>query len=334
MRFLRIKDKINLPNILKVFVSLAIVLIITAVVIGMINFIQTKQERKAIADINISIANEGLAAHTKELIQNYSKKYPQTKNIIVCDSLGNVLFKANDQLLNGKTTFVPESVEGYVGIFKQKNGNSWFVTDFKDAFPLRLKPDMRGGSSKNQGRVMGGKPFGARENRMQKGRTDRAEGFLGQEQYVRSHIESKDKLFLNNYTIKANDKEFNVYFISTSFRENGLMKVIFVINAAFRMVLMLLWVLVAVWVFLDSRERRLHYVFWGLLSIITGFIGLVIYLVFKNLLHFCHSCKSNVSKDSNFCPACGSGLKLKCSSCGQTMKMGNDYCPNCGVKQE
>jgi hypothetical protein len=333
MRILRMKGRINLINILKVFVALAVLLIITGGAIGFVNIFLTNQERKDIAAINISIANEELSTKTKDLIQDFAKKYPRTKNIIVCDSNGNVLFSANSQLINGKTSFIPEQVDRYPGIFRLKDGSVWFITDMKNAFRMKLKPDLGIIRPIQSGDLRISSEFTFRGQWIDDRKDKGGESFLGQKQYIKNHIDVKDKLYLNKFNINSNDKDFNIYFISNGFRENSLMTILFIINAAFRLVFIILWILIAIWVFLDSRERNLHYVFWGLLTIATGFAGLLIYLIFKSFMYFCHMCKCRVDKDSNYCHECGSTLKLKCGSCGQRIGLGYEYCPNCGEKQ-
>jgi len=78
-------------------------------------------------------------------------------------------------------------------------------------------------------------------------------------------------------------------------------------------------ILLCVWVYRDAESRGMSGVLWLIVVIITGIIGLIIYLVVRKekappgppaekITRMCPSCGRVVPPDVKFCPHCGKAL--------------------------
>lgn len=66
------------------------------------------------------------------------------------------------------------------------------------------------------------------------------------------------------------------------------------------------WFLTVLWVVLDAHYRRQRHVAWGLLALVTGPIGFIIYYVTRQRVRpICLHCGTNLPDPSQPCPACG-----------------------------
>jgi len=69
-----------------------------------------------------------------------------------------------------------------------------------------------------------------------------------------------------------------------------------------------IWILVAIWVYKDAEKRGKSGVLWLLIVIITGLLGLIIWLVVrgekeKSSRH-CPNCGRGIPEDARVCPYC------------------------------
>jgi hypothetical protein len=85
------------------------------------------------------------------------------------------------------------------------------------------------------------------------------------------------------------------------------------------------------WTVLDSRRRAMRTIAWGILTLITGYIGFIIYLACRReLVIECPVCGSYPPASFSFCPCCGSLLNPACPRCGAAIPSGN-FCAACGA---
>lgn len=118
-----------------------------------------------------------------------------------------------------------------------------------------------------------------------------------------------------------------------------------------------LWIALILWVTRDAINRSnnlLFQIFVIILNIFLPVFGLVIYLIIrptKTLLEryyedleyraladngeekeACLKCKTEVSREFDFCPNCGDKLKQKCNNCHKDFSKRWKICPYCGTK--
>lgn len=94
------------------------------------------------------------------------------------------------------------------------------------------------------------------------------------------------------------------------------------------------WLLTAVWVFLDAGRRDSHPGLWGVLTLFTNVVGLIIYLVVRPELQQCPACKEPVKADYIVCPLCGARNRETCAHCGRIVDENWNACPYCAASIE
>ena len=120
-----------------------------------------------------------------------------------------------------------------------------------------------------------------------------------------------------------------------------------------------LWLLAALWVWIDSGERSDNMVFRvlsTLLALVFNFVGVLIYLTIRPTetiegaywgdlerrylayetadLGDCESCGSQLSPGFNVCPQCAHPVRVECKGCTSFIKKEWAYCPHCAQAQE
>ena len=124
-------------------------------------------------------------------------------------------------------------------------------------------------------------------------------------------------------------------------------------------VAVILWFVVALAVGIHAFDRGRSGFFWGILTIVTGILGLIAYLVVmgnelddpnrgegeENVV-VCPNCSARHAEPSNFCSDCGesleeaeetstasvvrSGSNAYCGNCNARVEFGADECESCG----
>ncbi|RJR28717.1 MAG: hypothetical protein C4574_04385 [Candidatus Latescibacterota bacterium] len=84
------------------------------------------------------------------------------------------------------------------------------------------------------------------------------------------------------------------------------------------------------WTVLDSRRRAMHTIGWGVLALLAGYVGFVVYLACRGeLVSECPVCGGFPPSSFNFCPCCGSLMNPACPRCGAAGS--GSYCASCGA---
>lgn len=105
----------------------------------------------------------------------------------------------------------------------------------------------------------------------------------------------------------------------------------------------LLWILVAVWVYRDAESRGMSGVLWSLLVFFGNVVGLIIYMIVRSgnangtvlstrstAAKACPSCAQPIQDEFMVCPHCGTTLQRKCEKCGKGLELEWKVCPYCG----
>ncbi len=95
--------------------------------------------------------------------------------------------------------------------------------------------------------------------------------------------------------------------------------------------LLVYWLSVAWWVFLDARKRGNLPFAWGLLVLLTNLVGAAIYLIARRQWLQCANCGAEVEKRFRHCPSCGHALITVCTKCDQPLRRGWTHCASCGT---
>ena len=98
--------------------------------------------------------------------------------------------------------------------------------------------------------------------------------------------------------------------------------------------LIIYWLLLPLWVFMDARKREFKAPLWAILVLITNAVGLIIYLVVRPEFPKCKNCGEQLNNRFVICPYCGIQNKLLCSACKQIIEESWVVCPYCGQNNE
>lgn len=91
------------------------------------------------------------------------------------------------------------------------------------------------------------------------------------------------------------------------------------------------WLALVCWVLSDAQERGAGTApAWGLLTLLTGPIGLGAYLVVRPTPEACPGCGKSSDPGGLFCPYCGHGLRPGCPDCRRPVNLDWAYCAACG----
>ena len=89
-------------------------------------------------------------------------------------------------------------------------------------------------------------------------------------------------------------------------------------------------ILLPVWTGLDAGWRGMRPFAWGILVALTGWIGLLAYLIARlPAPGTCYNCGEKILGKYVRCPSCGVTLSNRCPVCRRKMKPGWQYCPTC-----
>jgi hypothetical protein len=76
----------------------------------------------------------------------------------------------------------------------------------------------------------------------------------------------------------------------------------------FGIIWLVVWILVAIWVYKDAEKRGKNGVLWLIIVIILGLIGLIIWLVVRGekqvSSRHCPNCGRGIPEDARICPYC------------------------------
>ncbi len=84
------------------------------------------------------------------------------------------------------------------------------------------------------------------------------------------------------------------------------------------------------WTAFDSRRRAMDTIGWGVLALLAGYVGFVVYLACRReLVAECPVCGGFPPSSFNYCPCCGSLMHPACPRCGAACA--GSYCASCGA---
>ena len=91
-------------------------------------------------------------------------------------------------------------------------------------------------------------------------------------------------------------------------------------------------IIVALWTYQNAKKNNLNAPLWGIITLFTNIIGVVIYAIYKRRVIICEKCHSIQSKINVYCTNCQNKLNEICDNCGSIINKKDKYCPHCGEK--
>ncbi|MDI6618924.1 MAG: zinc ribbon domain-containing protein [Clostridiales bacterium] len=162
------------------------------------------------------------------------------------------------------------------------------------------------------------------------------------EQIIKLEKERNDDFFYDaNFNVKK------VYLLNYFADKNNGMKVFIIsdirimpyaerlfesMGSVLAVILLIYWIGLALWVYKDSNEKRMNAALWGIVTLITNLIGLLVYVLVKQNSEVCYKCGAAQNKYNVYCYNCGAKINNLCSKCGAIVNEKDKYCIKCGNK--
>ena len=143
---------------------------------------------------------------------------------------------------------------------------------------------------------------------------------------------SQTTVYMLNY-LGNPDSGNKIYLINNPTTVASGMLTLKITAVVFTVFFMVYWVLVALWVYQNAAKAKLYPLFWGIITLLTNVVGLLVYQIYKRGNLTCPSCGLSQSKQHLYCVACGNKIGKTCPSCGAHLNQKDVYCPSCGQKQ-
>lgn len=290
--------------------------------------ITTRQD--SLASIVRELEFSGLTDEVKERMAYHSDTYTDYSNFIVIDNQFRVLFSVNQGFLDDSGYFYGIIAnDNYTGLVCDKEGNvisqHQLVTD--DNYSL--------------GKLSSG--FTAYP-----GTSDapEASGIAGSVQIIQdgafsySYDYGYDEYYRTNrskmYYAGIPSKNLNVFFMYDDsspkwtqgyYQESNASRALYMLALCS---FLAYWFLLAIWVFTDASQREHHPALWGILTLFTNVVGLIVYLVVRPERPSCKSCGEPLTPGYIICPICGTRNKDQCPSCNHVVDEKWLHCPYCG----
>lgn len=307
-----------------------------------------EQRKQSMQEIIHRLEFEGLDDTAKLWMENFNNTYTDFSNFILVDNNFKVLYHLNQGYLSNEESFYALLSDAYYQLVvcdAQGNVTSRHSLDTSDARSLqqltRTYPAKTGNTM----------PEGIFANDESSSYIPNGDGRFTIDSYGSNgsynviSVEdsdyygaiSSDNAFFAPigskgmylfYLYNQNSPKWNGglvnYYDSTYYKLNNTLVIIMVIT------FLLYWIALPVFVFLDARQRDNHPALWGVLTLLTNVVGLVVYLAVRPSIHRCGNCQEVLEDDYAYCPMCGARNRGKCPGCGALVEDAWSHCPHCG----
>lgn len=68
---------------------------------------------------------------------------------------------------------------------------------------------------------------------------------------------------------------------------------------------MLYWIIVSLMIYQNALRLKINAFFWGIITLLTNIIGVIIYLIYIKNRIICKNCHTNISIKDQYCKGCG-----------------------------
>lgn len=288
---------------------------------------RVSQERSnALQAIVHQLEYDGLSDASKQSMSDFAAKYNDFSNFVVIDSGFRVLYSLNQGYLDSSGTFFAAYDESnHVALICDSSGAvlSRHSLDAQDLSGFARLSTALGYAAKTANE---GEPVPPMDLYMD-GNYYRFEvsggRWLDESTMFYAGVASKNMHLFYIYD-QTSPKWMN--HLDTRAHRNAARTIYGFALAAF----LIYWCLLPVWVFMDAAKRDNHPALWGILTLFTNAVGLIVYLVARPEKPACKQCGEPLSMGFVVCPLCGARNKDQCCSCGRIIEQGWLWCPYCG----
>lgn len=278
--------------------------------------IRREQQYKAVIE---GLEFNGLDEQTLAEIEKYRKMVGSNSNLIVTEDTGKIIYHANDGFIPGDRYFIalinPED----------KFNNIVYIIDEEKNIRYKLQLDEMYNSMRL---VEFSRTFTGVMNVF-------ADQNYSPDDRIWNHslISSPEKTMHYAY---IGSKGWNVYSIQDIFRSaNQYYDTLqYWFNNLGTASFIFFWLILPIWTFIDAKKKNYKPALWGILTLLTNVIGLIIYILTRREISTCHSCGEILDDRHIFCPYCGTPNRNICIACNKIIENGWAVCPYCGHKIE
>lgn len=303
-KFEEFLNKINFKKAAKVYVIVSVlVLILCAAAIGVV----TRDKIKMAIEYNkVSEAFEKNGFNDK-LKPELSKLAADSKDIINCivvDKENNIVYKASDNLINNNNKFTLAS---------QEPGKRYLQDNINKDVVYKVTREEN---------IIFNKAYIEDHHKVLSD--------IDQEFYYEKDLKDQ-KVNLLNYIVNRETKE-KLFIMRTATPIPYAEGIIEAIGTILGLIFVIYWIGIALWVYRDADRKKSNPALWGLLTLLTNLVGLIIYTMYKQTNKICYKCGAVQNKDNIFCSSCGTQINEKCKECNSIISKNQSYCSSCGHK--
>ncbi len=140
---------------------------------------------------------------------------------------------------------------------------------------------------------------------------------------------SNKKIYNLSYTLNKETGN-RIYFITDVKEVKGGELVLIVTATIAAFSLAFYWVIVALFVYQNALKCRLNVALWGIVTLCTNLIGVLVYTIYKQNNITCNTCGASQSKSHLYCNYCGAKIAENCPQCNSLVGKKDLFCTKCG----
>lgn len=95
---------------------------------------------------------------------------------------------------------------------------------------------------------------------------------------------------------------------------------------------MLYCIITSLMIYQNAHMIKLNAYFWGIITLFSNIIGVIIYLIYKNNRIICNKCNTSNDNNNIHCINCGNKINDFCKKCHTIIGKKDKYCKSCGEK--
>lgn len=223
-------------------------------------------------------------------------------NCIVVDKNNSVIYKLNDNLVKGSEKFILTTQET----------NKKYLRD-------NINKDVVYRATSEQNIILTKDYFKNHEQIVSD---------IDENLYFEKDLENQN-IHLLNYLVNRDTRE-KLFIIRTVPSMPYAVALVKTIGIIIGLIFIVYWIGVALWVYKDANRRKVNSALWGVIVLITNFVGVIVYMMYKQTNKVCHKCGAMQNKDNIFCGSCGAQINERCHECNSIVGKNQNYCNNCG----
>lgn len=147
--------------------------------------------------------------------------------------------------------------------------------------------------------------------------------------YDEFNINNKDYVMTYSKNNHTNDKIIIINKINEVPSGTLYLKISLAIMVLF---FMLYWIITSLMIYQNALKIKLNPYLWGIITLFTNIIGVIIYLIYKNNRITCNKCSTSNNKNNIYCTSCGNKINKCCTKCHTIINDKDKYCRSCGEK--